>query len=96
MVRTRALSDLRLPPPHRLQTLTSTDWRRRSTCHHKISAKSFVAAMPSRRTMALRIDCALSMTAEAWLALQRLYDPDRTRATIDVSRIDPLVATGGS
>ena len=45
--------------------------------------------------MALRIGRALGMTAESWLALQRLYDLDRARATVDVSRIDPLVATGG-
>ena len=41
---------------------------------------------------ALRIGRALGMTAESWLALQRLYDLDRARATLDVSRIDPLVA----
>ena len=46
-------------------------------CRHAVTAD-----------MALRIDWALSMTAESWLALQRLYDPDRARATIDVSRID--------
>ena len=45
--------------------------------------------------MALRIGLALGMTAESWLALQRLYDLDRARATVDVSRIDPLVVTGG-
>ena len=45
--------------------------------------------------MALRIGRALDMTAESWLALQRLHDLDRARATVDVSRIDPLVATGG-
>ena len=45
--------------------------------------------------MTLRIDRALDMTAESWLALQRLHDLDRARATVDVSRIDPLVATGG-
>ena len=45
--------------------------------------------------MALRIGLALGMTAESWLALQRLYDLDHARATVDVSRIDPLVVTGG-
>lgn len=45
--------------------------------------------------MALRIGRALGMSAESWLALQRLYDLDCARATLDVSRIDPLVATGG-
>ena len=29
------------------------------------------------------------------LALQRLYDLERARATVDVSRIDPLVAADG-
>ena len=53
-------------------------------CRHAVTAD-----------VALRIDSSLGMTAESRLALQRLYDPDRARATIDVSRIDPLVATGG-
>ena len=46
--------------------------------------------------MALRIGRALGMTADSWLALQRLYDLDRARAKVDVSRIEPLVAAGGS
>ena len=45
--------------------------------------------------MALRIGQALGMTAESWLALQRLHDLDRARAAVDVSHIDPLVAIGG-
>lgn len=45
--------------------------------------------------MALRIGRALGMTADSWLALQRLYDLDRARAKVDVSRIEPLVAAGG-
>ena len=43
---------------------------------------------------ALRIGRALGMTAESWLALQRLYDLDCARAALDVSCIDPLVAAG--
>ena len=43
---------------------------------------------------ALRIGRALGMTAESWLDLQRLYDLDRARAELDVSDIEPLVATG--
>ena len=43
---------------------------------------------------ALRIGRALGMTAESWLALQRLYDLDRARAEFDVSEIEPLVAMG--
>lgn len=45
--------------------------------------------------MAVRIGLALGMTAESWLALQRLYDLDRARATVDASRIDSLATTGG-
>lgn len=41
--------------------------------------------------MALRIGRALGTTAES----QRLYDLDRVCATVDSSRIDPPVATGG-
>lgn len=43
---------------------------------------------------ALRIGRALGMTAESWLALQRLYDLDRARAELDMSKIEPLVAIG--
>ena len=43
---------------------------------------------------ALRIGRALGMSAESWLDLQRLYDLDRARAELDVSDIEPLVATG--
>ena len=43
---------------------------------------------------ALRIGRALGMTAESWMDLQRLYDLDRARAALDVSDIEPLVATG--
>ena len=46
--------------------------------------------------MALRIGRALGMTADSWLALQRLYDLDGGRARVDISRIEPLVAAGGS
>jgi len=44
--------------------------------------------------MALRIGRALGMTAESRLAVQRLYALDGAHAAVDVSRIDPLVATG--
>lgn len=40
---------------------------------------------------ALRIGRALGMTPEFWLNLQRMYDLDVARATIDVSTIEPLV-----
>lgn len=43
---------------------------------------------------ALRMERALGMTAESWLDLQRLYDLDHARAVLDVSDIEPLVATG--
>ena len=42
---------------------------------------------------ALRMEGALGMTAESWLDLQRLYDLDHARAVLDVSDIEPLVAT---
>lgn len=43
---------------------------------------------------ALRMERALGISAETWLDLQRLYDLDRARAVLDVSDIEPLVATG--
>ena len=157
MVTTRAPSDLRLPPSHRLQTLSGNRrgqysirncdrWRvcvrwthegsteieitdyRQDVDHDRhcsdppgghpaetlgelgisqhrlanvidVSPQSISEIVSCRHAvtadMALRIGRALGMTAASRLAWQRLYDPDRARATIDVSRIDPLVATGG-
>ena len=40
---------------------------------------------------ALRIGQALGMTPEFWLNLQRMYDLDLARASIDTSAIEPLV-----
>ena len=40
---------------------------------------------------ALRIGPALGMTPEFWLNLQRMYDLDLARASIDTSAIEPLV-----
>ena len=40
---------------------------------------------------ALRIGRALGMTPEFWLNLQRMYDLDVARASIDTSMIEPLV-----
>ena len=40
---------------------------------------------------ALRIGQALGMTPEFWLNLQRMYDLDLARASIDISAIEPLV-----
>ena len=40
---------------------------------------------------ALRIGRALRMTPESWLNLQRLYDLEKARGSIDVSQIEPLV-----
>ena len=40
---------------------------------------------------ALRIGHALGMTPEFWLNLQRMYDLDLARASIDISTIEPLV-----
>ena len=41
---------------------------------------------------ALRIGRALGMTPEFWLNLQRMYDLDLARASIEVDSIKPLVA----
>ena len=41
---------------------------------------------------ALRLGKALGMTPEFWLNLQRMYDLEVARASIDVSSITPLVA----
>ena len=41
---------------------------------------------------ALRIGLALGMTPEFWLNLQKLYDLDRARASIDLGEIESLVA----
>ena len=43
---------------------------------------------------ALRIGRALGTTPEYWLNLQRMYDLDVARRTIDVSGIEPLVEAG--
>ena len=43
---------------------------------------------------ALRIGKALDMTPEYWLNLQRMYDLDVARASVDVTGIDSLVRTG--
>ena len=40
---------------------------------------------------ALRIGRALGMTPEFWLNLQRMYDLDVARASMDTSVIEPLV-----
>ena len=40
---------------------------------------------------ALRIGRALGTTPDYWLNLQRMYDIDVARGTIDVSGIEPLV-----
>ena len=40
---------------------------------------------------ALRIGQTLGMTPEFWLNLQRMYDLDLARASIDTSAIEPLV-----
>ena len=39
---------------------------------------------------ALRIGRALGMTPEFWLNLQRMYDLDVARASVDTSMIEPL------
>ena len=39
---------------------------------------------------ALRLGRALRMTPEFWLNLQRMYDLDLARRTVDVSNIEPL------
>ncbi|MDE0434868.1 MAG: HigA family addiction module antitoxin [Bryobacterales bacterium] len=41
---------------------------------------------------ALRIGQALGMTPEFWLNLQKLYDLDLARSSIDIENIEPLVA----
>ena len=40
---------------------------------------------------ALMIGKALGMTPEFWLNLQRMYDLDVARASVDVANIEPLV-----
>ena len=40
---------------------------------------------------ALRIGKALGMTPEFWLNLQRMYDLDAARPTVDIGAIEPLV-----
>ncbi|MDE2928662.1 MAG: HigA family addiction module antitoxin [Acidobacteriota bacterium] len=40
---------------------------------------------------ALRIGKALGMTPEFWLNLQRMYDLDLARSSVDTSGIQPLV-----
>ncbi|MDE2768469.1 MAG: HigA family addiction module antitoxin [Chloroflexota bacterium] len=42
---------------------------------------------------ALRLGKALGMTPEFWLNLQRMYDLEVARASIDVSSIEPLAGT---
>ena len=42
---------------------------------------------------ALRLGKALGMTPEFWLNLQRMYDLEVARASIDVSSIEPLAWT---
>ena len=42
---------------------------------------------------ALRLGKALGMTPEFWLNLQRMYDLEVARASIDVSSIEPLTGT---
>ena len=42
---------------------------------------------------ALRLGKALGMTPEFWLNLQRMYDLEVVRASIDVSSIEPLAGT---
>ncbi len=44
---------------------------------------------------ALRIATALGTTPEFWLNLQRMYDLDTARATIDLGDIAPLVDASG-
>ncbi len=41
---------------------------------------------------ALRIGQALGMTPEFWLNLQKLYDLDLARSSIDIGNIESLVA----
>ena len=40
---------------------------------------------------ALRIGCAVGTTPDYWLNLQRMYDLDLARTTVDISDIEPLV-----
>ena len=40
---------------------------------------------------ALRIGKALAMTPEFWMNLQRMYDLDLARSSVDTSAIEPLV-----
>ena len=40
---------------------------------------------------ALRIGKALGMTPEFWMNLQRMYDLDLTRSSLDTRAIEPLV-----
>ncbi len=50
------------------------------------------AIIKRRRSItALRIARALRTTPDYWLNLQRMYDGDVARSTIDISGIEPLV-----
>ena len=49
-------------------------------CHRSITAET-----------ALRIGKALGMTPEFWMNLQRMYDLDLTRSSLDTNAIEPLV-----
>ena len=44
---------------------------------------------------ALRIGKALGMDPEFWMNLQRMYDLDLTRSSLDTSAIEPLVKSSG-
>ena len=80
------LEELGIDPQYRLAKAIGVTPRRINEivhCRRAITADT-----------ALRIGRALGMTAESWLALQRLYDLDRARGELDVSKIEPLVAIG--
>ena len=45
---------------------------------------------PITAEMAVRIGYAFRMSAETWVNLQQMYDLEVARATVDVSKIEPL------
>ena len=45
---------------------------------------------PVTADMAVRIERAFGQSAEMWMGLQRRYDLEVARATVDVSAIEPL------
>ena len=70
----------------------STVWPRRSD----VPPRRINEIVHGRRSVtadtALRIGQALGMTPEFWLNLQRMYDLDVARNSIEVGKIERLVA----